>query len=339
MRFLQLAARMTRYRSTLTLVTFMLAGFAWHQGRPGLSVRLLPAGLALAATYAALTSLNDLADERIDRVNLPGHSDRPLVAGAASRRELVALAAAAAAVGIACGALAGPVVGLLVVLAVVFYAQYSLPPLRVSHRPLVTPIYLALGYTAPPYVIGVFIAGDRPGAGDAFLLPALVCLFLARIVLKDFRDRKGDALAGKPTFLLRHGKPATCAFSLTALAAGSVLLLAGLRGTPLLAAATLPFLSGLALLKVRVARAVALVDEVILVGLVARIGNGLLLTLLGLVLLRATGAEVAAQVALYCITAGTHAHLLVSYLRDPGSFTFGSPAIQRAMRDDHPAAA
>jgi 4-hydroxybenzoate polyprenyltransferase len=339
MRLLELAAKMTRYRSTLTLVTFMVAGFVWHQDRPGLTPGLLLAALALAATYAALTSLNDLADERIDRVNLRGHTDRPLVAATASRRDLALLAAAMAAVGILCGALAGPLVGVLVLASVIFYAQYSLPPLRVSHRPLLTPFYLALGYSALPYLIGVIVAGDRPGARDALLLPALVCLFLARIVLKDFRDRRGDALAGKPTFLLRYGKPATCLFSLTALTVGSALLLADLRDTPLLAAGTLPFLAALAVLQLRLARARALLDEVIVVGLGARIGNGLLLTLLGLVLLRAQGAEVAAEVALYGITAGAHVFLLVSYLRDPGSFTFGSPSIQEAMRDDRAHAA
>jgi 4-hydroxybenzoate polyprenyltransferase len=325
---------MTRYRSTLTMVTFMLAGFVWHRPQPGLTAGLLLAAVALAATYAALTSLNDIADERIDRVNLRGHADRPLVAATASRRDLVLLAVAAAVLGVACGALAGPIVGGMVLISVVLYAQYSLPPLRVSHRPLLTPFFLALGYSALPYLIGVVVAGDRLGARDVFLLPALVCLFLARIVLKDLRDRRGDAVAGKPTFLLRHGKPATCAFSLAALAAGSVLLLAALRDVPLLAAGTLPFLAALAVLEVRLARARALLDEVILVGLGARIGNGLLLTLLGMVLLRGQGADPTAQVVLYGIIAGAHLSLLISYLRDPGSFTFGSPAIQEAMRDD-----
>ncbi|HSR26811.1 MAG TPA: UbiA family prenyltransferase [Candidatus Eisenbacteria bacterium] len=334
MRLIRTAVTMTRHRSTLTLVTFMLCGAVWHQGRAGLSARLALAAVALAATYAALTSLNDLADERIDRVNLRGHADRPLVAATASRRDLALVAAGAAVVAVACAALASPAVGALTLVAVVLYAQYSLPPLRLSHRPLLAPFLLALGYAALPYAIGVIATGERPGPRDALLLPALLCLFLARIVLKDFRDQEGDALAGKPTFLLRHGKPATCAFSLAALAAGSALLLAALRGTPTLALATLPFLSALALLQVRLARARTLLDEVMLVGLGARTGNGLLLTLLGLTLIRAEGAEPAAQAALYALAAGVHGWLLVSYLRDPGSFVFGSQLIQETMRAD-----
>lgn len=334
MRRLQLAARMTRYRSTLTLVTFLLAGAAWHRGAAALTGGLVLAAVALAGTYASLTSLNDVADERIDRINLRGHPDRPLVAATASRGDLLLYAVAAAAVGVVCGALASPVVGALVLGSVVLYAQYSLPPLRISHRPLLTPFCLAAGYSALPYAVGVYVTGDRLGPRDALLLPALVALFLSRIVLKDLRDRRGDAAAGKPTFVLRYGKPATCAFSLGALAVGSALLLAALRETPLLAAGSLPFLAGLALLQARLARARALLDEVIVVGLGARVGNGLLLTLLGLLLLRGQGAGVAAQAALYAVAAGAHVHLLVSYLRDPGSFVFGSERIQEAMRED-----
>jgi 4-hydroxybenzoate polyprenyltransferase len=330
---LALAARMVRYRSTLTLVTFLLAGAVWHRPEIVTTAGLVLAAAALAATYAAMTSLNDLADEAIDRVNLRGHDDRPLVTGTASRRDLAVLAPAAAAAGVGCAALVSPLVGALVFLSVVCCTQYSLPPLRVSHRPVLTPFFLAFGYAALPYTIGVIVTGDLPGARDALLLPALCCLFLSRIVLKDLRDRLGDAAAGKPTFVLRFGKPATCALSLAALGVGSALLLAALRGMPLLAAGVLPFLAGLGVLGLRLARARAVWDEVLLVGMGARLGNGLLLTLLGEVLLRAQGAEPAAQVALYAVVAGVHGFLLVSYLRDPGSFVLGSRPIQEAMRD------
>jgi 4-hydroxybenzoate polyprenyltransferase len=333
MRYLRLAARMARYRSTLTLLTFLLAGAFWHQAHPRLTAGIVLAAAALAATYASLCSLNDLADERIDRVNLRGHADRPLVTKTASRRDLVLVATVTAAAGAVCGLLASPLVGVLVLLSVGLYAQYSLPPLRVSHRPLLTPPALALGYSVLPYVIGTLAAGAVPGPRDLLMLPALYALFLARIVLKDFRDRRGDAAAGKPTLLLRFGKPATCALSLGALGTGSALLLAALAGTPLVAAGAVPFLAAQTLLLVRLARAEELLDEVMLAGMAARTGNGLLLTLLGLVVLQGAGAGVTAQLALYAITAGGYGYLLVSYLRDPGSFVFGSQLIQEAMLD------
>ena len=41
---------------------------------------------------------------------------------------------------------------------------------------------------------------------DGLLAASLMAFVLARINLKDFRDRTGDALYGRPTFLLRFGR-------------------------------------------------------------------------------------------------------------------------------------
>jgi 4-hydroxybenzoate polyprenyltransferase len=59
-------------------------------------------------------------------------------------------------------------------------------------------------------------------------MAALYLLFAGRIVLKDFRDRVGDAAYGKPTFLLLYGKRATCLVSAGAICAGDALLVAAL---------------------------------------------------------------------------------------------------------------
>ena len=59
-------------------------------------------------------------------------------------------------------------------------------------------------------------------------MAALYLLFVGRIVLKDFRDREGDAAYGKSTFLLKCGKPATCLASFGAVCAGDALLASAL---------------------------------------------------------------------------------------------------------------
>jgi 4-hydroxybenzoate polyprenyltransferase len=333
MTLLTLFPKMTRYRSSLTLVTFLLCGAAWHHGLAQPSFRLLAAAAALVCTYAALTSLNDIADEQIDRINLRGHPDRPLVTAAATRRDLLVVVALAALAGVAYGFMVGPLVGGLVVLAVVLYLEYSLPPLRISHRATLTPLYLAFGYVVIPYAIGVIAAGGTIGSADAIVVPALYLLFVARIVLKDFRDREGDALGGKATFLLRYGKRATCRFSVAALLTGGLLLVVALTAKPLVAAGLVPFLAGLVTLQRRLARSTRVLDEVILVGMGARIGNGMLFALLGGLMLQAAGADLAAQLAMYLVVAGAHGYLLVSYLREPGSFKFGSDGIQEAMSE------
>ena len=50
-------------------------------------------------------------------------------------------------------------------------------------------------------------------AVDLLLLAGLYAGFVGRILLKDFRDVRGDALFGKRTFLVRHGRGATCTLS------------------------------------------------------------------------------------------------------------------------------
>jgi 4-hydroxybenzoate polyprenyltransferase len=58
------------------------------------------------------------------------------------------------------------------------------------------------------------------------ILIALYISFIGRIILKDFRDVKGDAKFGKRTFILRHGRGATCLASALGLTIGSTILLA-----------------------------------------------------------------------------------------------------------------
>ncbi|HEX2421659.1 MAG TPA: UbiA family prenyltransferase [Actinomycetota bacterium] len=67
------------------------------------------------------------------------------------------------------------------------------------------------------------------GRSDAPLVGGLFVLFFARIILKDLRDRLGDARFGKPTLLLRIGKRATCAVSMAGAALGTAVLIAGLE--------------------------------------------------------------------------------------------------------------
>jgi hypothetical protein len=70
------------------------------------------------------------------------------------------------------------------------------------------------------------------GRSYAQLVGGLFVLFFARIILKDLRDRLGDARFGKPTLLLRIGKRATCAVSMAGAAQGTAVLIAGLSSLP-----------------------------------------------------------------------------------------------------------
>jgi 4-hydroxybenzoate polyprenyltransferase len=337
-RLLGLYATMLRWRASLTLVIFMVCGSVWHQHLLAITPQILMAGLAIASQYAALVSLNDLADEAIDRLNLRGFRDRPLVSSGASRRELRGVAGTAAVVSIGAGFLASPVIGTLLLVSLGLYAEYSLPPLQVSHRTWLAAPYLALGYVVVPYTAGVVAVGGRLGAHDAVFLPALLLLFLSRSLLKDLRDRWGDAAHGKRTLVLVHGKGTVCGLSMASLAAGlSLLELALLPADPWAAIAVLLFASGLGIFQVRLLRTSVLRDEVLVVLLAARISNGMLLTVLGLLLAQWAGAGAAVLAAVFATTAAGFALVAVQYLRAPQSFHLANEqALRPALCSVHP---
>lgn len=172
--------------------------------------------------------VNDLADEAIDRVNLPAVAGRPLVTGAASRDELPPLAAAAAVLAVAASATIGAVAVAVLAAGLLLSVAYSLRPVRLSDRGALASLLLPAGYVAVPYLTGLLATGGGVGASDLVLLAGLYVGFIGRILLKDFRDVKGDTLFGKRTFLVRHGRRWTCACSAGGWVAGG-LALAGVR--------------------------------------------------------------------------------------------------------------
>lgn len=181
-------------------------------------------------------AVNDLADEAIDRVNLPGAGARPLVTGAGTRHDMQVVAAAAATTAVAASASMGLAAVVTLIAGIALSAAYSLRPVRLSDRGAVASLLLPAGYVAVPYLTGLLAVRTRITPADLLLLSGLYAGFIGRILLKDFRDVRGDALFAKRTFLVRHGRRRTCTTSAVAWVAGSVAL-AGVRGlTPALVA-------------------------------------------------------------------------------------------------------
>lgn len=186
--------------------------------------------LAVVAGFLVFSvACNDLADEAIDRINLPGDARRPLVTGAASRRDLVVTALVAAAGALAVSAtLRWPAV-VVTAAGLALSAGYSLRPVRVADRGAVASLLLPACYVAVPYLLGVFAVRPVVRPGDLLLLAGLYAGFVGRILLKDFRDVRGDAMFGKRTFLVRHGRGWTCGFSACCWAVGTALILVAVR--------------------------------------------------------------------------------------------------------------
>jgi 4-hydroxybenzoate polyprenyltransferase len=323
MRRARLAVRMLRYRVALMLWLFMLLGAAFEDGLPSFSWGYAWASLALASSYVAATCLNDVADQDIDLVNHPRDQGRPLVTGDATVRDLsmlhrvAALLTVVAAVPLGRQGLAVGIVSLGIGHA------YSLSPVRLSYRTYLAPLVLAVAYVLVPYAFGVLAAGRHATPADAVFAAALFALFVARINLKDFRDRAGDALFGKPTFLLRFGKPATCTVSLLALVVGDVLLLAAVRPSPAVGVLLELFVAAVAWMLLVLWRSEPPRAEQVAIGIGARMGNGLLVVVLAWLVLTGAGATAPEAFGLSAALATLFGLGFAGLVRRPGEAVVG----------------
>lgn len=295
-----LFVRMLRYRVAAMVWMFMLLGAARHGALERFEPGYVWAAAMLAASYVAATCLNDIADVDVDRVNHPGDSGRPLVTGEATRPDLVRVYVLAAVLTLGFAIPLGAVgVGLAAVSLLIGWA-YSLGPVRLSYRTYAAPLVLSIAYVLVPYLVGVLAAGERFAGLDVGMCIGLYLLFLARINLKDFRDREGDRLYAKPTLLLRFGKDTTCLVSLLALVGGGAVLLANLRPPATVAVILSLFLIAIGSRLYALWRANEQRGEQVAIGIGARAGNGLLISVLSYLLLTdslASTAELTAVIA------------------------------------------
>ncbi len=299
-RRVRLLGLMVRPRAAVTMWTFLVIGLARHAG-PTISADLLWATIALAASYIVATSTNDIADVAIDRANGLRDASRPLATGTASVADLRWTAGIGTGVAIVAAIpLGAPGLG-LIALCLCIDVAYSATPARLSRRWTLAPIALTIAYVALPYGLGIVVAHDRWRPTDVPLIAGLCVLFFGRIILKDVRDRLGDAEHGKPTLLLRLGKDATCAISIAAAVAGIATIAIAIRPpAPVLIAIAV---DGLAIVWM-LARLRVTADttaELVTIGTAARAGNALLIAVLAWLLLSAQEAP-AAQASLVVVT-------------------------------------
>ena len=206
-KLLRLYFRMLRYRVAVMLLLFFLLSIAVHQKITNFSLEYIWAVIALASSYVAATTMNDIADRKIDSVNHPSSKGRPLTTGEATESDLYFVHVLAVAIVVAFSLLISIKALVILALSLLINYIYSLPPLKLSYRTHFAPVILSVAYVFIPYWLGTVVAQSVIQRQEMFFIVGLLFLFFGRIILKDFRDRKGDALYGKPTFLLEevHG--------------------------------------------------------------------------------------------------------------------------------------
>ncbi|QKW33011.1 UbiA family prenyltransferase [Actinomadura sp. NAK00032] len=279
-RRLLLLIRMARPPVIVLLALFTATGLA-QAGHGEDRVLLARAFVVVFGFLVFSVACNDIADVLIDRVNLPGDPGRPLVTGTAHRREMVVAGVTAAVLALAASlTLHWPAI-VVTVVGLAISANYSLRPVRLAARGVVAPLVLPACYVAVPYLTGVFAVRDTVRKGDLLLLAGLYVGFIGRILLKDFRDVRGDEMFGKRTFLVRHGRGWTCLFSAFCWTAGTLLLVAAVRHptAPLIAANAVLLAAALLLLRALSTERGARRDEHLIAG-IAIVGRGIALVLL-----------------------------------------------------------
>jgi 4-hydroxybenzoate polyprenyltransferase len=236
--------------------------------------------LVVVGYVACSVGINDLADLEVDRINVPDDPSRALASGAASVLEVRVLAVAGAALSVVAAAFIGWTCALTTLAALVVAAAYSMPPFQISRRGIVAPLVLPLGFVAVPFLAGVLAVRPALRLVDLALLGGLYLGFVGRILLKDFRDVRGDALLGKRTFLVRRGRVWTCRLSAVLWVAGSSALLAVRQlDVALVAAYGVLLVVALVLLGALSRSSRPRHDEAV-VGAIAMVGRGLILSLL-----------------------------------------------------------
>jgi 4-hydroxybenzoate polyprenyltransferase len=286
---MRLLGLMVRPRAAITMWTFLVIGLARHAG-PTISADLVWATIALAASYAVATSMNDIADVQIDRTNGLRDASRPLATGTASVADVRWTAVTAGTIAVAAalplGAPGLAVIGLCLAVDV----AYSATPARLSRRWTLAPIALTVAYVALPYLLGIVVAHGAWDAADLPLVAGLCVLFFARIILKDIRDRLGDDAHGKRTLLLRLGKDTTCVVSILAAALGIAVIVLAIRPpAPVVAVIGLDA-AAIVWMLARLRVTADPTAELVTIGTAARAGNAVLIAVIAWLLLSAQGA-------------------------------------------------
>jgi 4-hydroxybenzoate polyprenyltransferase len=236
--------------------------------------------LALAAVVAFFVhaaALNDIFDSAVDGLNRLG--DRPLVSGRSTRRQYIGVALGS---GIAAAGLAFSLsleAGAAVLTGMALSAAYSVPPVRLCARGVITTALLPMFWVAVPFLIGALAAGSRPAPHTLAVLSGLYIAFAGRIMLKDFRDVTADALYRKRTFLLRYGRATTCIGSGAAWIVGSAVLVA-VTASPATALALTVYAGGAVLGLRALARQRGGMAERHLISAIVKVGQGVFLAVL-----------------------------------------------------------
>ncbi len=287
-KILRLYILMLRYRVAIMLAIFFLIGASARSGLSEFKTSYLFGILALFFSFIAATSINDISDKDIDKINHPGVKGRPLVTGEATEKDLYLVHISAGILAILFGLLINLEGALIMTSSLIINYIYSAKPFRISYKTHFAPLLLTVAYVLVPFLLGFQASNSNfIWNQDGFFVLSLMLMFGGRLILKDLRDRKGDSLYGKPTFLLKYGKTATCLASLALVFSGNLLLFWSFHEPWLLKLLLEPYFLAIYFLLYRLWLLPEGEMEQSAIAIAAKMGNGVLLSILGIQILNA----------------------------------------------------
>ena len=290
MRIIYIYLLMLRYRASILLLIFFLLSLAFNQKFFYFSFNHILAIIALFSSYVAATSINDIVDKNVDKINHPNTKDRPLISGIATEKDMYLIHFLGVIIALFCSLLISLKSFLIILISLFINYLYSVPPFKISYRTYLAPILLSIAYVLIPYILGLEISNSKIERDEIIFILSLLFLFTGRILLKDFRDRKGDLMYGKITFLLRYGKVTTCLLSFILILASNAFLFLALPNKNLISLILLElFFIAIFVMLYKLFKADNLTDELFSIALGAKMGNGLLLSILGSLILMEYG--------------------------------------------------
>lgn len=205
MNILKILLNFARIRVTTMLYALSFLGAA---SGGEISSRIVFVFPLLITWYIHATTINDYADYEIDKINLKQEKDRPLLTSNLTKVGLWRIHILSLFATVLLSLPFGIKGVILTILLLTIDYVYSLRPLRISDRGIFAQYSLAGAYVYFPLTLGYW-SSPMANTYPWVLSIGLYCAFVARLLLKDYRDVRGDSKHGKMTFLLRHGTTTT----------------------------------------------------------------------------------------------------------------------------------
>ncbi|MDD5050397.1 MAG: UbiA family prenyltransferase [Candidatus Pacebacteria bacterium] len=178
------------------LLTFYMGNYWANKSHSSLNL-WLPASIGLLLAFSFGNVMNDIYDQDIDRINEP---NRPLVSGKLSQKDALVFAISSAVCAILASISSGiiSIIGTsLIILLGIFYSH---PKVQLSRKGWFSTFLLILAYYFIPFWSGFFLTtGSKPRLDAILLFGALLSLGISKVLLKDFKDVRGDTQYKKIT--------------------------------------------------------------------------------------------------------------------------------------------